>query len=167
MKTVIGHIRANLIAYLALFVALGGTSYAAITIPRNSVGTRQLRNGAVTAGKLAKGSITSAKLDGRSIAGYVAFWARIDQGGQIISSSEPAHTNEWSTGNGTIVFRGQLSSKCFALANVTNPPFRLNGYVNTFSSTSIAGKEDLEVFMSPAGTSQPGPLPVVVAEICP
>jgi hypothetical protein len=36
-------IRKNLIAYLALFVALGGTSYAAVSLPGNSVGTRQLR----------------------------------------------------------------------------------------------------------------------------
>ena len=38
---------ANVTASLALFIALGGTSYAAITLPRNSVGTNQLRTGAV------------------------------------------------------------------------------------------------------------------------
>jgi len=41
------------IALLALFVALGGTSYAAVKLPSNSVGTRQLRNAAVTRAKLA------------------------------------------------------------------------------------------------------------------
>jgi hypothetical protein len=36
-----------------VFVALGGTSYAAITsLPANSVGTAQIKNGAVTAAKL-------------------------------------------------------------------------------------------------------------------
>jgi hypothetical protein len=38
---------ANVTASLALFIALGGTSYAAITLPRNSVGTNQLRTGAI------------------------------------------------------------------------------------------------------------------------
>jgi hypothetical protein len=38
---------ANVTAGLALFIALGGTSYAAITLPRNSVGTNQLRTGAI------------------------------------------------------------------------------------------------------------------------
>jgi hypothetical protein len=38
---------ANVTATLALFVALGGTSYAAITLPRNSVGPAQIRTGAV------------------------------------------------------------------------------------------------------------------------
>jgi hypothetical protein len=51
---------ALVISVVALFVALGGTSYAAITgLPANSVGTAQLKNNAVTAGKLAK-SITLA-----------------------------------------------------------------------------------------------------------
>jgi len=41
------------IGIIALFVALGGTSYAAIvTLPRNSVGTAQPKNGAVTAKKI-------------------------------------------------------------------------------------------------------------------
>jgi len=40
---------ALVISLIALFVALGGTSYAAITtLPKNSVGTAQSENGAVT-----------------------------------------------------------------------------------------------------------------------
>jgi len=41
------------ISLIALFVALGGTSYAAITsLPANSVGTKQIKTGAVTGTKL-------------------------------------------------------------------------------------------------------------------
>jgi hypothetical protein len=43
---------ANVLSTLALFVALGGASYAAVTLPRNSVGAAQLRPNAVTAAKL-------------------------------------------------------------------------------------------------------------------
>jgi hypothetical protein len=43
---------ANVVATLALFISLGGVSYAALTLPANSVGSRQLRGGAVVAGKL-------------------------------------------------------------------------------------------------------------------
>ena len=39
---------ANVVATLALFVSLGGASYAAVALPTNSVGPRQLRSGAVT-----------------------------------------------------------------------------------------------------------------------
>jgi hypothetical protein len=42
------------IAALALVIALGGTSYAAITLPPGSVGTKQLKNHAVTPVKLSK-----------------------------------------------------------------------------------------------------------------
>jgi hypothetical protein len=37
----------NVVATIALFVALGGSSYAAITLPRNSVGANQIRTGGV------------------------------------------------------------------------------------------------------------------------
>src|SRR3954451_18513690 len=46
-------------AYLALFVALGGTSYAAASLPRNSVGTAQIQNQAVTGAKVRNGSLTA------------------------------------------------------------------------------------------------------------
>ncbi|MFT3865066.1 MAG: hypothetical protein QM729_12395 [Solirubrobacterales bacterium] len=45
---------ANVIATLALFLAIGGGAYAATRLPKNSVGTAQLKKGAVTAGKIAK-----------------------------------------------------------------------------------------------------------------
>jgi hypothetical protein len=37
----------NVIAIIALFVALGGSSYAAITLPKNSVGPKQIEKNAV------------------------------------------------------------------------------------------------------------------------
>ena len=44
--------RRHHVALLALFLAMGGTSYAAVTLPRNSVGSMQIRNHAVTLAKL-------------------------------------------------------------------------------------------------------------------
>ena len=43
---------ANVASTLALVVALGGTSYAAVALPKNSVGTKQLKTNAVTSGKV-------------------------------------------------------------------------------------------------------------------
>ncbi|HVW47704.1 MAG TPA: hypothetical protein VHA76_11665 [Solirubrobacterales bacterium] len=45
---------ANIAASVALFLALGGAAYAATQLPRNSVGTNQIRREAVTAGKIAR-----------------------------------------------------------------------------------------------------------------
>lgn len=43
---------AEIVATLALFIALGGISYAAIKIPNNSVGTKQLKKSAVNSAKV-------------------------------------------------------------------------------------------------------------------
>lgn len=46
------HLRTNLVAYLSLFVALGGTSYAAAKLPTNSVGASQIKQNAVRSGEV-------------------------------------------------------------------------------------------------------------------
>lgn len=51
---------ATVLASVALAVALGGTGYAAVTLPANSVGTPQLKNGAVNSLKVKNGSLQSA-----------------------------------------------------------------------------------------------------------
>jgi hypothetical protein len=43
---------ANVVASLALFVALGGTAAAAVTLDRDSVGSREIRDGAVRSAEL-------------------------------------------------------------------------------------------------------------------
>ncbi|MEA2157448.1 MAG: hypothetical protein QOE11_3588 [Solirubrobacteraceae bacterium] len=53
---------ASVMATLAMFVALGGTSYAVIKLPRNSVGARQLRANAVTSAKIRNATIRAADL---------------------------------------------------------------------------------------------------------
>jgi hypothetical protein len=51
-----------LVALLALFVALGGSSYAAFKLPKNSVGAMQLRKNAVTSSKVKAGSLLASDL---------------------------------------------------------------------------------------------------------
>lgn len=50
---------ANVMATLSVFLVLGGGAYAAAKLPNNSVGTKQLKNGAITLSKLS-GSAKSA-----------------------------------------------------------------------------------------------------------
>jgi hypothetical protein len=66
------YIRQHHVALLALFVALGGTSYAAIRIPANSVGTRQIKRSAVTLTRInesARRALTGARAYGLVSAG--------------------------------------------------------------------------------------------------
>ena len=60
---------ALVVSIIALIVALGGTSYAAFSVPRNSVGSRQLRKNAVTTKKIANGAVTGAKIAKSTITG--------------------------------------------------------------------------------------------------
>ena len=79
MNAILRHARQNTVAYVALFVALAGTSYAALRVPTNSVGERQLRNH----------SIDPVKLNPRFFGGYVRKWATVDASGHLIASGGP------------------------------------------------------------------------------
>lgn len=58
---------ANVISTLALFLALGGSSYAALALPRNSVGSVQIRAKAVSASELRSRSVSSRVIRDGSI----------------------------------------------------------------------------------------------------
>lgn len=51
---------ANVMATAAVFLTLGGVSYAAVVIPKNSVGNPQLKVNAVTTGKIKNGTLLAA-----------------------------------------------------------------------------------------------------------
>lgn len=60
MKKLLTHLRRNVVAYLALLVALStGTAYAAASIPNGSVTGAKLHKNAVTSKKIKNGSIKS------------------------------------------------------------------------------------------------------------
>jgi len=57
---------ANVVATLALFLALGGTGYA-LSLPRNSVGSAQLRSDSVGRPELRRNAVTSPAIRNRSV----------------------------------------------------------------------------------------------------
>jgi hypothetical protein len=50
----------HVVSTLALLLAIGGTSYAAASLPAGSVGTTQIKNNAVTGAKVKNGSLRAA-----------------------------------------------------------------------------------------------------------
>jgi hypothetical protein len=70
LPRILEHVRRQAVAYVALFVALGGSSYAAVNLP--------------------DGSVTAAKLNTRSIGGYVRAWAHVSSTGRLLSGSPGA-----------------------------------------------------------------------------
>jgi hypothetical protein len=73
LRKLAGHVRHNVIAYLALFVALGGTSaYAADTIGSDdiideSILSQDVKNGEVKTSELANGAVSTAKLGANAV----------------------------------------------------------------------------------------------------
>jgi hypothetical protein len=59
----------TVIACVALAVALGGTGYAAVVLPANSVGTPQLKRNAVVGTKIKGGAVSGAKVKADSLRG--------------------------------------------------------------------------------------------------
>jgi hypothetical protein len=85
---------ANVMATIGVFLALGGASYAAIKLPANSVGSRQIKDGAVASADIKNHSIKAGDFKGglpsgprgargpKGDAGAAAakYWARIGGG---------------------------------------------------------------------------------------
>lgn len=93
---------------VALFVALGGASYAAIIIPHNSIGPAQLRNGSVTYTKIVPGAVGTVRANTRQLQARVggkcnagAAIGAIDQAGKV--TCNPALPNEYATSSSQTV----------------------------------------------------------------
>jgi hypothetical protein len=106
----IQHLRGNAVAYLALFVALGGTSYAALRIPAGSVGAKQLKNH----------SIMPVKLNNKYFNGNIRAWAIVDPKGKVIAGAgKPVGQRDpVSPGSYLIRWGVRLARTCATIANV-------------------------------------------------
>jgi hypothetical protein len=62
------HVRHNVVGYMALFFALTGVAYAT-TLPKNSVGTAQLKKSAVVTSKVKNDAVTGPKLRANAVTG--------------------------------------------------------------------------------------------------
>jgi hypothetical protein len=61
---------ALIVAFVALFAAMGGVGYAAAKLKPASVKTKTIHDGAVTTGKIADGAVTTPKLAPDAVAPY-------------------------------------------------------------------------------------------------
>jgi hypothetical protein len=98
---------ANVVATIALFIALGGTGYAVTTLPRNSVGPRQLRRHAVTGSKIAAHAVTGSRVQPNSLTG-----GQIDESslGKVPAASNADHASSADSLGG--LSAAQLTDHC-------------------------------------------------------
>src|ERR1700742_3055457 len=112
----VNYISHHAIAFLALIcslLALAGASYAAIKLPKNSVGNQQIKRGAVAPAKFSK-----------QIGGYVRMYAVVNTNSKLQYSSPHAKLSHWGNNSqpggfsfGTISWKPTVSAKqCAAFA---------------------------------------------------
>src|SRR3954447_2729045 len=97
----------NVIATLALFLALGGGAYAALKLPKNSVGAKQIKSNAVRSAEVKPGSLLANDfkagqvprgrqgvrgLRGMSGAPATRLWVAVTAAGTIVRRSSPSIT---------------------------------------------------------------------------
>ncbi len=81
----ISHHAIAILALVCSLLALAGASYAATQLPKNSVGTAQLKQGAVT----------PSKLSGKQFGGYVRMYAVVNAHSKLQYSSPQAKLSNW------------------------------------------------------------------------
>jgi hypothetical protein len=62
-----GHLRTNVVGYVAVFIALCGTTYAATQLPKNSIGPRQIRPSAVGTSEARNNAFTGKDINETSL----------------------------------------------------------------------------------------------------
>jgi len=138
---------ANVVATLALFLALSGAAVAATQLPRHSVGPKQLKRGAVTTAALRRKAVTAAKLAPKSV---------------ISGKLGPNSIAPWNLGNGavttpklgegaviamsiknSVVTTNKLNSQAVTTAKLDNEAVTTAKLANEAVSTAKLGKESV------------------------
>jgi hypothetical protein len=136
MKALARHVQSNVVAYLALFVAVGGTGYAALRLPPNSVGGRQIRNH----------SIKPNKFNPKYIAGSIRAWVNVQwRGNRLVAAGSSSRVRVVTASDGEEIvwpkrrFRRNCMPMVTPRVNFTAPT-KFDGSVTAdFDPTSRTG----------------------------
>jgi hypothetical protein len=112
---------ANVIATLALFLALGGGAYAASQLPKNSVGTKQLKKNAVTAAKIKEGAVTGSKIKLSSL-GTVPNASHADAASSAGSAANAGHADSATTAGSATTAQTAVTAQTADIASSLAPP---------------------------------------------
>jgi hypothetical protein len=113
-------------ATVAVFVALGGSSYAALSLPKKSVGTKQLKRNAVTSSKVRNGAITGADVNESSF-------------GQVPSAATAANaTNATNAANAANAGHATKADQATNAGHATNADKATNAGSATTAGTANA-----------------------------
>jgi len=166
MTRILDYLRRNAVAALALvcsLLALAGASYAAFSLPANSVGAPQIKNH----------SIGSIKLDQRSIAASIRAWVIIQwgAGGRLVAKASSSRVTVASGGATTTVTwpHRHFARNCFPSVTPQqnlNSRFALADYLTARLDPANPGGAFLSM-LGVAADGTRGPQAAYVTVICP
>jgi len=148
---------ANVMATIAVFIALGGSSYAAATLKKNSVHTANIAKGAVTSPKIARNAVTSTKVKDGSLLPQDFKAGALPQGpkgdpGPPGPASGPAGGDLTGTYPNPTIGAGKVATSKLADGAVTGaklaPPLSLSGTL-TAPFLSVSGDNTLSLNANP------------------
>jgi hypothetical protein len=150
MSRLIQHIRSNSVAYAALFVALGGTSVAAVDISNHS--------------------LEPVKLNPSLFGGYVREWASVAASGRVVAASDrpTVELQVGLVGDYVITWHTKPTSRCTAVATVDargsgNGQAEAGYAIQSETSGSTGAGTVVHTYGT---TGQPESLPFDVALLC-
>ncbi|WCB95701.1 hypothetical protein DSM104299_04450 [Baekduia alba] len=159
---------ANVVATLALFIALGGSSYAAIKLPKNSVGTTQIKTDAVHTGEIRDRTIrlqdisTSARTSLRGQAGpagpqgpsgapAVKHFAAVTAGGGFVRGDAKSGGRDTAVGTYVVGFSESVSGCAYsATLGTTDASSAPAGRVTVNDHAGSAGVQTYDAAGNPA-----------------
>jgi hypothetical protein len=165
------HMRQNTVAYIALFVALGGTSYASVRLPQSVASPQALRSakaGITCSGSCPASNVYWAYVGANGAPGYGAQGVAVSTGPQVydtVHGGVPALVQHLGVGDWLVSFQGQNLTNCARFANLTHDR----------GSASIAGWDTVSQWNQYAGgihvmttdaTGNPADLDFVVGVFC-
>jgi hypothetical protein len=108
-----------LVALLALCLAVGGSAYAGVTLSKNSVKTKSIKNGAVTESKIAGNAVTESKIasgaisPGKLSSSAKTIWVETELGSisSIAAQSGGVTVTPGPTGEAVVNFGTDVSNR--------------------------------------------------------
>lgn len=179
---------ANVTSCVALFIALGGTGYAAMKLPRNSVGQPQLRSKSVGSSELRTGAVSSRAIKNGTVSttdlsasaraslrgqtgpsgptgpAGVTLRASVPSGGTVVAGNALRATHAGGTNEYTVEFPRDLTG-CIpvaTLASVQSGPVLEQPDAGRITVSSLGASVLVKTYRAD-GTASEQPFNVVVA----
>jgi hypothetical protein len=160
------------VSFVALFVSLGGAGYAAVSLPKNSVGNAQLQNGSVGNWKLKSNAVGAKKIINGSVGAKQVNSSQVQlrvssacSSGAIASvglsgtvTCTPTLPNEYGSSTAPVTL-GASPTKVATQSLSAGSPYLVLAYPHAVISGGVVGQHvEVDCTLSvPAGSGTPPP----------